>query len=480
MVELDRIKDILKNRKIKFKNKKNSLFFKISKRKIKIEIDNDKIYTTILNYDGLHPICHISNSKNNKGRLCLDNNANRYYVNSYEDRYIDRIKDIINEKNHSQDSFNDLEVNIYVKGFFNYCKLEGEDYIYYPPPPFFPKIKINFKNIDIIRIEWDDFRFRKYEELVECLDHKKINWDNDILIIFYLHSQEKLIFVTKNSKKMFLIPNYPQTIMCKTGAQMKNDTLIIIVGLGSLGSEIFERFRLAGHTNFVIIDPDQLNYNNDYRWAYPVNTLVFLPKKVKLIKSLFEYLNIQIFPKNINEIKSTDIQTSFLRNKNQLIFIDATAEKKVEKQSLKLWHKVSQENDFSKSTYKLSFLEQNGLSLHTFSINFSQKMKAYDFYESELEKFSQNQENKMILEKKDKYIHQRGCIGETEIYSQNSVKSLTIKARHLLQENNEEDYNKINILIRLVWKKGLEEWDKYLIEGIENNEISDLEEIDYE
>ena len=448
MVELDNTKNILKKARIRFKEKDKILFFSICKRKIKILINNgNKIEVRILKYNGLNPFCHIRYKRANKeGLMCLDATINAFEVDNFKPEYVDSIKEIISEKNHLEDSFNDLYINLHECFYLNkesYLPLNQNAQI----NKFkFPK-KCDIKIDEEIIIKWKGYRFRNASELKKCLKIKEKIWEGKIILIIFEHNKRKEGILVKDNKLFLVNLEDPQTMMVKTGANIRSDHLIVIVGLGSLGSEIFERFRLGGFTNFVLIDHDMLEKNNSYRWAYPIDYF----KKVNSIKTFFSYLNITTFDKKIEEINEKEINLNlFMKNKpSKLIFIDSTASKEVESNSLELWYDLSKVNNFKESTYKLTFLEENGLSLHTFSINYSTPSNSKT-YKDELTIFSKNNLETQVLKQNEKYIFKKGCIGETQIYSQNSTKMLSIKANHLMEEG---EYKKINVLSNLVFKK---------------------------
>ena len=483
--ELDNIRNILNENKIKFEEDNNEFYFKILKREIKIEFENERIITSILNYDGLNPLCHVSYIENQKkGIMCLDSNINAYHTNSFKSNYLDIIKEIILEKNHLDDSFNELEIQIGINKYGRclYKKIKDNELLFIEN---FQGLGywLMLNNIKTLEIEWEGFRFRNYKQLFDCIKNEKIDWNQNNLIIFKHNKLKKWIFIPQDSKIyniIYLVENVcdPQTLMNKTGAKVKENILIVIVGLGSLGSEIFERFRLAGHINFILIDFDQLKSNNGYRWAYPT-----LPTthhdlfKVKLIKTYFYYLNIIIFKKHVKEMNIEEIDLSEFKNEiNKLIFIDATAKKSSEMISLKLWYELCKKYKFNQSTYKLTFLEDHGLALHTFSINYSNNnFYEYFSYGDELKSFSEMWKQNKILKFNKKYIYQNGCVNETQIYSQNSTKKLTIDSTHLLQQKNQKDYIKINLLSDLINDKK-REWSEYY----KKNKNNDTNEIDIE
>ena len=460
MVELDNAKEILKKAKIRFEEKNKMLIFLINKRKIKILINKrNKIEVRILKYNGLNPFCHIRYERANKeGLMCLDATINAFSVDNFKSKYIDSIKGIISERNHLEDSFNDLYINLLEKYiddrmqiFMNYYL---NTFFYLPLNQNAQTSKFEFpKECDIkideeIIIKWKGFRFRNASELKKCLRIKKKFWEGKMILIIFEHNKRKEGILVEDNKLFSVNLEDPQTMMFKTGANIRSDHLIVIVGLGSLGSEIFERFRLGGFTNFVLIDNDMLERDNNYRWAYPIH---YFCEKVELIKLFFPYLNITTFNKKIEEINEKDINLNhFMKNKpSKLIFIDSTTSKKVENNSLKLWYDFSKANNFKESTYKLTFLEENGLSLHTFSINYSTPSNSKT-YKDELNIFSKNNLETQVLERNEKYIYEKGCVGETQIYSQNSTKMLSIKANHLMEEG---EYKKINVLSNLVSEK---------------------------
>ncbi len=478
--ELDKIRNILNKKRIKFKEKNNEFRFRILNRKIKIEFKGKKIITSILGYNGLTPFCHIFNIKNERrGQICLDNNINLYHVYCFKANYLNIIKEIILEKNHIENSFNELENQIEPSPFEKclYRKINDEE-ILFISQFYFKNYKLD--NIKILEIEWKGFRFRNYEQLARCLKKEKIDWNQDNLIIFKFNDLKKWIFIPKDSKMsniIYFVENVcdPQTLMYKTGAKVKENNLIVIVGLGSLGSEIFERFKLAGNINFILIDFDWLKPNNDYRWAYP--TFLINPNKkfkVEIIKAYFNYLNIITFKKHVEEMNIKEIDLSKFKNEiNKLIFIDATAKKSSEMISLKLWYELSKKYNFNQSTYKLTFLEDHGLALHTFSVNYyNNNFHEYFSYSNELKSFSETWKENKILKFNKNYIFEQGCVGETQIYSQNSTKKLTIDSTHLLHQKNQKDYIKINLLTKLINDKK-EEWSEYYKKNKNNvtNEI---------
>lgn len=94
---------------------------------------------------------------------------------------------------------------------------------------------------------------------------------------------------------LFVIQN-DDTTLIERGSGVQNPLNILLVGCGSIGSDLLFILARSGIKHFTLVDNDKLNIENSYRHFFGMNKSIEGETKVKLLKEEFEsrYPNIEI------------------------------------------------------------------------------------------------------------------------------------------------------------------------------------------
>lgn len=397
----------------------NSVFFEYAnKYNIEITKTQNSFITRILNWDKEHPFNHI----NKHGNLCLDSKINRYDLPIFPTKeHLENLKDILNGTNELVDSIRDFKLNCIRQNITE--RIISDDNIKEIPQNTIKQeyaIKIKNNNFsDLPKWLQDSFPVAKCSVLF--IQNKDINKEVGLIKI--------------DNQILHALDCRQKTLISKTGGKTIEGEIIVIIGLGSLGSEVFEQLRLSGYKNFILADYDFLDEKNTYRWsmyAEPQN-------KAALLKERYEHIMVyqpNIFG-NLVSVRQLNIWSVVTKDENNQTneIIDLISRSKLNK--IKIINCTANDDSILESAKLLKilkrkheveldilFMEENGFFAHLLTLNGKDSNPA-----NKINKFQDDWKNSKIqcMKTSNKYLYDEGCVGETQVYSQNSSKYFAMK-----------------------------------------------------
>ena len=204
------------------------------------------------------------------------------------------------------------------------------------------------------------------------LNYKNNDIYNYILLEFTsCKSQTNNLFLDENAKlSIYSVRNVSTNFLRFRGGSDIFEDNILVVGCGSVGSELLEILASTGYNNLDIVDNDQMNYENTYRFStgfFYLNN--FQPKfKTDILKFELEnkYPDVTITNYNADII---DLIENKLINLSDYKYIVCTTGNNI---LYKFINKYIYENKI-KTKFIFAWLEPYGIAEHVLSINAENK-----------------------------------------------------------------------------------------------------------
>jgi molybdopterin/thiamine biosynthesis adenylyltransferase len=256
------------------------------------------------------------------------------------------------------------------------------------------------------------------------LNYKNKDIYNYILLEFTgCRSQANNLFLDENaSLSIYSVRNVSTNFLRFRGGSDIFEDNILVVGCGSVGSELLDILASTGYNNLTIVDNDQMNYENTYRFStgfFYLNN--FQPKfKTDILKFELEnkYPDVTITNYNADII---DLIENNLINLSDYKYIVCTTGNNI---LYKYINKYIYENEI-KIKVIFAWLEPYGVAEHVLSINTENK-GCYECYEK-----SSSAVNIASLNNSYK-IRNNVCSGSFTPYGKLSTISLACKITEIL------------------------------------------------